>query len=94
MNEREITIRAHEREAILIMFGTVWRHKYWSLDGKGGRPSIEDCVEMALKKRKAKKQPDIIIFLEVFLGCVRFMVSMSCCQVGRWCFCLLGLWRG
>ncbi|MCA9508546.1 MAG: hypothetical protein KC505_09010 [Myxococcales bacterium] len=57
-----------EKEALLLMFGQLWRQRYWSLDGLRGRPSLSDCIDFALRKRKQNAEEDLIDFLEDYLN--------------------------
>lgn len=57
-----------EKEALLIMFGQLWREKYWPLDGLKGRPSLSDCIDFALRKRSSRAEEDLIDFLESYLN--------------------------
>jgi len=58
----------NEKEALLIMFGPIWQKRFWSLDGQKGRPSISDCIDFALKRRKARAEEDLVDFLEEYLS--------------------------
>jgi hypothetical protein len=57
-------INNNEKEALLIMFGSMWRKKFWSLDGQKGRPSIDDCIDFALRRRKSYAQEDLVDYIE------------------------------
>jgi len=58
---------SNEKEALLIMFGPLWRKKYWPLDGQKGRPSLSDCIDLALRKRNTRSREDLVDFLEKYL---------------------------
>lgn len=57
----------NEKEALLIMFGSAWRKKFWSLDGEKGRPSISDCLDFALRKSNTKAREDLVEYVESYL---------------------------
>jgi hypothetical protein len=61
-------LSTEEREALWIMFGTLWQKKYCSLDGQHGRPSINDCLDWALKTKHIKESEDLVDFLESYLA--------------------------
>ncbi len=61
------TKNMQEKEALLIMFGPIWRKKFSALDGQQGRPSIADCLDLALQKRSSKAKDDLVDFLENYL---------------------------
>jgi len=60
-------INHQEKEALLLMFGTLWQKRYWPLDGKAGRPSISECIDFALRKNNTNAQEDLVDFLELYL---------------------------
>lgn len=62
-----LNMSTQEKEALLIMFGPIWRKKYWALDGEGGRPSIADGIDFALRKVSKKGQDDLIEHVERYL---------------------------
>lgn len=61
-------INRQEKEALLIMFGPVWRKKFWALDGQKGRPSLTDCIDFALRKLNAKAKEDLVTHVENYLS--------------------------
>lgn len=61
-------IKSQEKEALLIMFGPLWRKKFWALDGQGGRPSISDSIDFALRKFNTKAKEDLVDYLEDYLS--------------------------
>lgn len=61
------TLNRNEKEALLIMFGNVWRKKFWPLDGQKGRPSISDCIDFALRKKNSRAQEDLVDYIENYL---------------------------
>lgn len=68
-NQMAPSLLAHnEKEALLIMFGATWQKKFWSLDGQKGRPSIEDCIDFALKRRSLRLEEDLVDFIENYLS--------------------------
>lgn len=55
-------------QALLIMFEKTWQKKYSLLDGKEGRPSISDCIDLILNKYKYNEEKDdLVLFLEKYL---------------------------
>lgn len=56
-----------QKEALLIMFGRVWQKKFWPLDGQQGRPSLGDCVDLALKRHNNKTRDDLVTYVENYL---------------------------
>lgn len=57
----------HEKEALLIMFGEVWHKKFCALDGQKGRPSIDDCIDFALKRLNPRAREDLVTYVEEYL---------------------------
>lgn len=62
-----LMVGGKEKEALMIMFGTIWTKKFWALDGQKGRPSISDCLDFALRKRKIQAEEDLVDFVENYL---------------------------
>lgn len=62
------TINRNEKEALLIMFGQIWEKKFWTLDGKMGRPSIAECVDFALRRGGKKAREDLVDYIEKYLN--------------------------
>ncbi|HXW53110.1 MAG TPA: hypothetical protein VEL47_03285 [Myxococcota bacterium] len=60
-------ISRNEKEALIIMFGQVWKKKFWPLDGQKGRPCLNDCIDFALKRLKAKSKEDLVDYVESYL---------------------------
>jgi hypothetical protein len=60
-------LSTNEKEALLIMFGPIWRKKFRSLDGQKGRPSIADCLDFALRKYNSKAKEDLVDYVEDYL---------------------------
>ena len=56
-----------EFQALLIMFEKIWQKKFSMLDGQNGRPSISECVEIALSQENTNPKEDLIDFLESHL---------------------------
>lgn len=67
MKAAALPISTSEKEALLIMFGPVWKKKYWALDGQSGRPSISDGIDFALMKFNQKAREDLVDYLENYL---------------------------
>lgn len=61
------SFNGQEKEALLIMFGPVWRKRFWPLDGLKGRPSVADCLDFALRKRSSKAKEDLVDYVENYL---------------------------
>jgi hypothetical protein len=57
----------NEKEALLIMFGTVWRKKFSTLDGRKGRPSITDCIDIASRRLNSRSRADLVYYIETYL---------------------------
>ena len=49
------------------MFGSIWQKKFGVLDGKNGRPSLADCLDLALRKRNSKAREDLVNYVETYL---------------------------
>jgi hypothetical protein len=64
---RSSTLSRHEKEALLIMFGDSWHKKFNALDGKKGRPSINDCIDFALIRLSPRAREDLVTYLEGYL---------------------------
>jgi len=62
------SISHNEKEALLIMFGHMWRKKYWSLDGQKGRPSLGDCIDLAVRRQNTKSKEDLVDYVESYLA--------------------------
>jgi hypothetical protein len=60
-------ISLREKEALLIMFGSIWRKKFWALDGQKGRPSISDGIDFALSRLSSGAKEDLVDYVENFL---------------------------
>lgn len=58
---------AMEKEALLIMFGPLWRKKFWPLDGQKGRPSLSECIDFALRRKNTKAKEDLVDYVESYL---------------------------
>lgn len=61
-------LAGNEKEALLIMFGAIWRKKFWPLDGQKGRPSLSECIDFALRKKNSCVDEDLVDFLEKYLS--------------------------
>ena len=62
------SLEQREKEALLIMFGALWQKRFWPLDGLGGRPSISDCIDFAMRRWSKKAREDLVGYLENYLG--------------------------
>lgn len=60
-------LNRHEKEALLIMFGDIWRKKFDTLDGQKGRPTLSDCIDFALRRNNAKAREDLVEYVEAYL---------------------------
>jgi hypothetical protein len=58
----------NEKEALLIMFGPVWRKKFWPLDGQKGRPSLAECLDFALRRKNSRAKEDLVDYVESYLS--------------------------
>lgn len=56
-----------KKEALLIMFGQSWSHRFGSLDGQEGRPSIAECIDKALEKNTLRAHEDLVDYVEKHL---------------------------
>lgn len=69
----------NKKEALLIMFGPIWKKRFWPLDGQEGRPTLADCIEKALLKNTVKSNEDLVNYVENHLK----VVSRRCERVGQ-----------
>jgi hypothetical protein len=60
-------LKSQEKEALLIMFGPMWQKKFWALDGQGGRPSISEGIDFALRRLSSKAKEDLVDYVEEYL---------------------------
>jgi hypothetical protein len=59
--------KSNEKEALLIMYGAKWQRRFWHLDGQNGRPTIDECIDLALQKQNPRSQEDLIAYIEGYL---------------------------
>lgn len=64
-------IDSAQKQALLLMFGHIWQKKYSTLDGQKGRPSIDDCIDMALRRSNKSVREDLVDHVE------RYLIDMS-----------------
>lgn len=74
MGPPSMTVSSHEKQAIMIMFGGLWKKKFTTLDGQKGRPSVSDCIDFALRRVNKKAGEDLVDYLEQYL----FNMSKRC----------------